>query len=487
MSTPSLHAGTRPRSFSRPSRDKGGHDTPWPVMALFCVYVLVWFLQVGYRVPPLGKLRVEFLIGAVLIGMAIMVGRAASAKSLPKVPEVVSSRSVLRGATVLFICIAVQVPLSVDFNLSWTVFFDRVVKFGFMAVFIATFVRSTRDLRWFLFAFLLACAYITQESFRGALTGNMIWENQGVPRLHGDTPLFQHPNSLAGLAAGVLPFAIFLWPVAKKLWQKGFLLVGAGTAAAVVMYSGSRTSYVGIMALLLYVMFASRHRFRLALLLAVLAPVTWVSVPEAYRARFETIFTGKEIEGHSMDARKTILKDAVAVFASHPLGIGVAAFPIVREQMFGRMQDTHNLYLEVATNLGFHGLIAFLVYVTLMMRTLLRIRDQAQWYLDAVERSAQSPDAAPSVTDGSAVEDLRLIHATATAAGGYILLRLVLGLFGMDLYEIYWWIGLGLCIALARLLNRTIAATGLPARPSARSAARRPMNVRRAPRERDAT
>lgn len=487
MSTPSLQAGTRPRSLNRPSRGKDGQNTPWPVMALFCVYVLVWFLQVGYRVPPLGKLRVEFLIGAVLIGMAVMVGRAAASKSVPAIPEVVSTRTVLNGAIALFVCIAVQVPLSVDFDLSWTVFFDRVVKFGFMGIFIATFVRSPRDLRWFLGAFLLACAYITQESFRGAISGNMIWENQGVPRLHGDTPMFQHPNSLAGLAAGVLPFAIFLWPVATKLWQRGFLLVGAGTAAAVVMYSGSRTSYVGILALVLYVMFASRHRVRLALLLAVLMPVTWVSIPEAYRARFETIFTGKEIEGHSMDARKTILKDAVAVFASHPLGVGVAAFPVVREQMFGRMQDTHNLYLEVATNLGFHGLIVFLVYVTLMMRTLLRIRDQAQWYLDAVMRSAQSPDAAPAVTNGSAAEDLRLIHATATAAGGYILLRLVLGLFGMDLYEIYWWIGLGLCLALGRLLNRTVAATGLAARPTARLAGRRSMNARRTPRERDAT
>ena len=43
----------------------------------------------------------------------------------------------------------------------------------------------------------------------------------------------------------------------------------------------------------------------------------------------------------------------------------------------------------------------------------------------------------------------------ANAAAGFIFVRLVLGMFGMDLYEVYWWFGAGLAFALSGLVVRT--------------------------------
>jgi hypothetical protein len=40
----------------------------------------------------------------------------------------------------------------------------------------------------------------------------------------------------------------------------------------------------------------------------------------------------------------------------------------------------------------------------------------------------------------------------AYASVGFLLLRLILGLFGMDTYEIYWWFVLGLTLAVNKLL-----------------------------------
>lgn len=53
-------------------------------------------------------------------------------------------------------------------------------------------------------------------------------------------------------------------------------------------------------------------------------------------------------------------------------------------------------------------------------------------------------------------EDLRYLEAVAKAAGGFILVRLVLGAFGMDLYEVYWWFGAGLAFALSSLEISTL-------------------------------
>lgn len=49
---------------------------------------------------------------------------------------------------------------------------------------------------------------------------------------------------------------------------------------------------------------------------------------------------------------------------------------------------------------------------------------------------------------GEHLKDLKLIDATAKAVSMFIVIRLVLGLFGMDLYEIYWWFSAGLVVAL---------------------------------------
>jgi O-antigen ligase len=439
-----------------------GHDeAPLAVLALFCVYVVIWFLQLGVRIEALGKLRVELLIGIALIAALIM-RRPAMPARYP-----VTARGVKIATGWLLAMMLIQVPLSFNVQLSWTIFVDRVVKFGFMSVFIAMFVRSPRDLRWFLAAFLLACGFITQESFRGALSGAMVWENQGVPRLHGDTPMFRHPNSLAGLATGVLPFIIYLLPLKNRLWVRAALLGIAATALGCVMYSGSRTSYVGVTAFVLFYLVTSPYKIRVIAVLAVLLPLTWVNLPDIYRARFETIFTGQEIEGNSMGSRKEIMRDATAVFEAHPFGVGVAAFPAVRKQMFGRQQDTHNLYLEVATNLGIQGLIVFLGFVIVMLRTLWRVKQRSDHELARLRGlAADGAPAPPRVAGGTrrragpqlagearaVEEDLLLIRAAALAASGYIYIRMVLGLFGMDLYEIYWWIGVGMTVSLCTIL-----------------------------------
>ena len=82
-------------------------------------------------------------------------------------------------------------------------------------------------------------------------------------------------------------------------------------------------------------------------------------IPSGYIERAETIFTQKDKEGNSTGTRKEILRDAWTVFLDNPLGVGVGAFPAVRQQRFGRTQDTHILYLEIGTNLGIQGLIIF--------------------------------------------------------------------------------------------------------------------------------
>ena len=147
-----------PSGFPRASRhgfpdraDAGGtfpplaSGFPYPrvnTLALggFCAYVLIWFLQVGVRVSLLGKLRIEFLVGASLLAAAALLPPS------PVKPPVAAARSMFPyfiGA--LFLAMLVQLPFSQAPAVSSTIFWDRVVKFACMAVFITRFVKSPAD------------------------------------------------------------------------------------------------------------------------------------------------------------------------------------------------------------------------------------------------------------------------------------------------------------------------------------------------------
>ena len=145
------------------------------------------------------------------------------------------------------------------------------------------------------------------------------------------------------------------------------------------------------------------------------------------------------------------MQDAWDVFVENPFGVGVGAFPAVRIDRFGRFQDIHCLYLEVATNLGIQGFIVFIVFVYKILKTLILLSrkiDNDLYRLDAVNFAVTIDDHKIMMKYNRHIKDLELLKATSNAVFVYISVRLILGLFGQDLYEIYWWVGAGLAIAI---------------------------------------
>lgn len=400
------------------------------ILILFAGYVFIWYLQIGERIKPLGSIRFEFIYAMFLTIVAVFFIREKR------------FGSPLSGYFVAYIiALLIQIPFSYDPDTSVLVFYNRIIKFSFMAFFIIIFVRSPTGLRYFLIAFFLACMKIGQEGLIGKITGGMVWENQGVMRLHGVTSLLAHPNSLAGNALGTLPFIYFLFPITSVL-IKAALLVQSIFAVNIILFTGSRTGYIAFIAFLLVIIAKSKAKVKITVLIILMAFICIPFIPEQYIGRFESTFTGQEKEWHSSETRKQILKDAWVIFLDHPLGVGVGAFPKIRMNTFGRFQDTHNLYLEVATNLGVQGFIIFFLFVFIMLKTLNSLKDDFSRQIDMLKNNNKDLKVI------SHIKDLQLMKATSEAVFVFIFLRLALGLFGMDLYEIYWWFALGLSISL---------------------------------------
>lgn len=406
------------------------------VLGLLAFYIFASYIQLSYRFGVLAAIRFEFLLAAALSVFAVM--------------RILNQWGRRRGiyplyayVAIFFFLMLIQVPLSSDVDKSWRVFNDRVVQFSFIAVFIANFVQSPKHLRVFLGAWMLACMKLGQEGMLGKITGGLIWQNQGIMRLHGPTPLYFHPNSFAGNALGTIPFVLYLFPVVGKI-ARMVLVVQVVFAANIVLYTGSRTGYVAIGVMAAYMIYRAKSRGKALIVLALVVLVLLPLIPGDYLERAKSIFTGEDKEGQSTDTRIRILKDAWAIFLDHPLGVGVRGFQKVRWQTFARHQDTHNLYLEVATNLGIQGLIFFLLFIYELMRVLIRIRRALE---GQVERLGGNLEAGGESLRKH-VGELKLMAAACTALELFLVIRLALGMFGMDLYEIYWWFTLGLTVSL---------------------------------------
>lgn len=398
-----------------------------PLAYLVGFYVFAFYMELWFRIPELQAIKFQFIYGG-FIGLLCLFKLVNERTKAPL-------NSVTKTAFLLIFILGIYTVFSMDRPTSIRIYDNRVIKFALVSFFIYAATDKIEDLRVIIAFMLLAWLKIGQEGFYGWYTGNLVWENQGIPRLHGSTAMYGHPNSFSGFAVGTLAYSMFLLMGLKSYLLRIGILALIVCCLIIIVTTGSRTGYLAtIIGGIYFFLKLKAGKIKILFLLTITIILTINLVPNEYKGRFESIFTGEEKEGRSSEARLQILKDATEVYLHYPLGIGVQAFPKVREEMFGRSQDTHNLYFEILTNIGPVGLIVFCIFIWQMIS--LNIYNITQ-----TERKT---------LDG------KLLINLSQATIGFILVRLLLGMFGMDLYEIYWWMALGLTLAINKLVRKSI-------------------------------
>ncbi len=349
--------------------------TPFPtvgkaITAIFSLWVLAFWLELGLRIPLLAAIRFEFLLAGMAIAFAV-----ANPLKRPKGDKSLNGNIIGCGAAFVIVML-VSMPLSVNLDISWNEFVNHVVKFAIIGLLIPRYVISPFTLRVYLFSTLLAFLKVGQEAFLGKITGSMVWENQGVPRLHGTGgTMFGDPNGLSGKTVSTLPFLWYVYPTVKKHWIKLLLLLWTVFAFNIIIFTASRTGYLTVIAAsVLIVMFSSGKKLRLLMMLVLVGMSALVFVPDAYQERFMSSFTGKEKEGRSADTRKALLEDAVSTFVANPLGVGPKGFRVIQANAGRNAQDTHNLYLELLVETGIQGFLCFALFVRAIMSSAMRAR-----------------------------------------------------------------------------------------------------------------
>jgi len=301
-------------------------------------------------------------------------------------------------------------------------------------------VRDEEDLRVLVISFVaITGIYVGKSLWEFIVHGRHVYQ-MGISRLIGIDKTYNDPNTFAATIVYSLPFAWALWRSEKSKWiNRG--LVGYGSMCIVaIMFTGSRSGMISFLFFLCLV-WMKRQKKVFALVLVLLGLLSiWQFVPDEYKMRYFTILDDSISASATESAQGRIdgLKNGFRLFAKNPLwgwGAGNFIYAVETIGVFNRLQS-HNLYGQLAAELGLLGMLPFSALCWLLYRT---------------NRKVQKISA--SLMKSGYEKNINFIAGVGNACQNTMLLLLFEGNFGHNLYR-YTWLLIGAILVLAQSLIR---------------------------------
>ncbi len=366
------------------------------------------------------------LLGKLLLATAIL----AAGKNLIEGKGVLTSTGVDLPWIAFFVLVGLAAFFSVAPGGSLTVLPLYVLYL--VAFYLAATLPSTREVSWLLGALLLAGALaglLGLWQYKSGIQTSLSWidvkqAEEIKTRVFGP---FDNPNIFAEYLTFVLPIALVFVFTERRFWGKTVWAVVVAVAGAALVATFSRGGWLAavIGVLVLGILWEPRLLAVTALLAAALPAMA----PEQVINRAASIGS---LEDSSNTFRLSIWLAVFRMIRAYWLtgiGLGTAAFNQVYPQFMVAGTPaihTHNLYLQLALELGVPGLLVFL------------------WLLMAV--LAQAYRALPQLSHG----DKGVLVALMAALTGFLLHGAVDNVWYSPKLTLLFWVVLGLTVAMGK-------------------------------------
>jgi O-antigen ligase len=321
-------------------------------------FTLVLFLRPQDIIPPLSALHLAEL--SAVIGLcSLFFGRLRRGAPLTRMtPEFAGVLAL--GAVILF-----TAPFSVWPGGSLGVFTDLYAKVILVYLLAVNAVNSPRRLERLTWVLVLAVAYIGFRAVIDYARGvNMVGHGTRVRGSVGG--IMGNPNDLAMNMVVFLPLAASLALDGRSLLRRAIAAGCALCMIGAIVASGSRGGTLGLVTMLAVLAVMSVRRHPGVVLAGVLAAMCALPVlPNSYWRRLASITDESKDDFGSAEARKTLMRESLQAFAENPVfGVGAGEFkdwnPNGRKEPW---HESHNVWLQVAAELGAFGFIAFFFLV----------------------------------------------------------------------------------------------------------------------------
>lgn len=272
---------------------------------------------------------------------------------------------------VLIIYAFVTIPLTEWPGSVFKTGFPNLIKAIVFYYFTIAFVRTEKDLRKFLLVFLscqtfriLEPLYLhITEDYWGSVAHQADWSS--LNRLSGAPDDVINPNGLAFVICTVLPFLYFMAGFSWTYRLASILLIPA--LLYTLSLTGSRSGIVGLLAMFIGILLKSKNRLLLVVVSVMAMALSFPLLPEDMQDRYLSIVGEGEKNAATATERMEGMNAQFAVALRRPLfGHGLGTSQEANQNFSegpyaGRDLPAHNLYIEIAQELGFPGVIIFLV------------------------------------------------------------------------------------------------------------------------------
>ena len=308
-------------------------------------------------------------------------------------------------------------------------------------VLLTTTIKSEADLKLVIRGFLFVMFLYLAHSLREFRAGKHVYR-MGIIRLVGVDQSGGDPNSFAATIIYALPLLYPLW-METSSWRSRLRWALAGyftLSVGCVVLTGSRGGFVGLLICLLSVIRKSKYRWRMLLAALVVSPVVWFAMGERLQNRFWTIIdpsVGPANAQESTEGRTRGLLDGIKLFQRYPvLGCGPGAWlPATGSEL-----RAHNVYGQVMGELGGLGVAAFLGIIGSYIINLAGInaayKRHPEWGTD-------------------------FCRNLSTSIGISLVLLLVMGLVGHNLFRYTWVWYAGFLVSARQVVRQRDRADGI--------------------------
>jgi hypothetical protein len=343
-------------SSTHGSRAEDDPETSNLGLNIYLLFVVSWFLHLGERIPLLGLIRFDLLLICALGYFAVSrkhdigINRTSTEKllvtliiySILTLPFVEWPGSVIRNGIPNFI---------------------KAIVFYFFTV---AFIRTEEDLKRFIFVFV-GCQlcrifeplylHIT-EGYWGSAA--FMTSSEFMDRLAGAPSDVVNPNGLAFIVCTVVPFLYLMGGLSRKGRVVSALIVPA--CIYTLLLTGSRSGILGLAVNFLGIVVKSKRRFVWVLSCVLLVVLGFPLLTPDMQDRYLSTFGRGEKNAVTAEDRVTGIADDLNVALRRPiLGHGLGTSREANANFGSRDQASHNLFTEVAQELGFVGLAIYLL------------------------------------------------------------------------------------------------------------------------------
>lgn len=259
-------------------------------------------------------------------------------------------------------------------SLSYAIVGSNVLKvfisqIGYIILFVSTYLvlKSKKEIRLFIASFVVFHVFVVFANL-----DKLIWD--AAKRTGGFRAgyFMGDGNDLGWSLITFLPFAIYLFAVARNNITKGLMIAAIGLLVIGLFGTGSRGAFLGISAAVVYLVLNSRKTPAAFVVAGIIMVLAYALAPQAYIDRMRSIENYEE--DSSALARIMAWKASVRMAMDHPLGVGAGNFPTAYGRFYRpKLEDIdpriyagmrwiapHSIYFLVLGEYGFPGLITVL-------------------------------------------------------------------------------------------------------------------------------